>query len=178
MRNIESQEILIKVDQPLLDTKFCKTCKTLLSVTKFSKCSKSSDKLQSSCKACKIEIQRIARNKLKAFKLHGAHVKKYNLVLNKRNYTSNWKKKNPGQVKEQITKRKLKRSYCLWANQEKISSIYAMAKFLTSIVGIQYHVDHIIPLQGKNVSGLHVENNLSIVRAEYNLSKGNKYENF
>jgi len=178
MKNIENQETLIKVDQPLQDTKFCITCKSFINVKKFSKCSKSSDKLQSSCKTCKTEIQRISRNKLKVFKLHDAHVRKYNVVLNKRTYTSTWKKKNPGQVKEQITKRKLKRSYCLWANQEKISSIYAIAKFLTSIVGIQYHVDHIIPLQGKNVSGLHVENNLSIVRAKYNLSKGNKYENF
>jgi hypothetical protein len=58
-----------------------------------------------------------------------------------------------------------------WANMEKIKEIY-----LNCPEG--YHIDHVIPLNGKDVCGLHVENNLQYLTIEENLKKSNKVPNW
>ena len=57
---------------------------------------------------------------------------------------------------------------------EEIKLIYLEAREKTLETGIQHHVDHIIPLQNKNVCGLHCKDNLQIISAKENAEKYNK----
>jgi hypothetical protein len=62
-----------------------------------------------------------------------------------------------------------------WADLVSIQAIYSEAKRLTETTGVKHHVDHVIPLQGELVSGLHVESNLQVLTAQENCSKSNKF---
>jgi len=62
-----------------------------------------------------------------------------------------------------------------WADLEKIQQVYILCRQISETTGVLHHVDHVVPLQGKHVCGLHVETNLRIVPATENLSKANKF---
>jgi hypothetical protein len=66
-----------------------------------------------------------------------------------------------------------------WLTKEDyqvIESFYSLAQKLTIDSGVIYHVDHIIPLKGEKVSGLHVPSNLQVITATENLAKSNKFK--
>ena len=67
-----------------------------------------------------------------------------------------------------IRKHKIKEQCPKWANKDKIREIYKNCPN-------GYHVDHIVPLKGKNVWGLHVEHNLQYLTASDNQKKHNKF---
>jgi len=73
--------------------------------------------------------------------------------------------------------RKIKATPC-WLSQEdrdQIRRIYDVRQKVSERTGVEHHVDHILPLKGENICGLHVPWNLAIIPAEMNLSKGNKH---
>ena len=62
-----------------------------------------------------------------------------------------------------------------WANLDYIAGMYELCGLFRR-VGLNLEVDHIIPLQGKNVSGLHVEDNLQLLHGKMNRAKNNRFE--
>jgi len=67
----------------------------------------------------------------------------------------------------------------LWLGTEEmwmIEEAYQLAALRTKVFGFPWHVDHIIPLRGKTVSGLHTPQNLSVIPGIANMKKTNKFE--
>lgn len=65
----------------------------------------------------------------------------------------------------------------IWADLEKIEEVYREAVIARQMFGEPWHVDHVIPLRGKRVSGLHIHTNLQLLPGPENIRKGNRYEN-
>lgn len=92
----------------------------------------------------------------------------------------NWSNKNIAKINANNRKRKAAKKHRTpaWLTEidfERMENEYKLAAILTKLTGTKWEVDHIIPLQGINVSGFHVPNNLRAILAFDNRSKHNKF---
>lgn len=136
----------------LNNLKKCPACNNIKALSEFSKnkAMKSSG-IDSWCRDCTKEYRDINSDKIKTLKsLH--------------------QKANSAQYAHSSAKRRAQKLNATpsWANLNQIKQIYLQCPK-------GYQVDHIIPLQGELVSGLHVESNLQYLKPEDNLSKGNRF---
>jgi hypothetical protein len=116
--------------------------------------------------------------KVTAYRLkHGRKPEKSNPIVKKK-----YKMSDKGRINSLIhdVKRRcaeLKRTPAWLTENDRwmIEQAYELSVLRTKLFGFSWHVDHVIPLQGKYVSGLHVPTNLQVIPATENLRKANKH---
>lgn len=103
-----------------------------------------------------------------------------------------WRKANPERHKQHMKTRRVdkaarveiqaRRNACKklrtppWIDKQAFKPIYQRCKDVIAETGLPHDVDHIIPLQGETVSGLHVPWNLQILPSSINRAKSNKFQ--
>ena len=98
----------------------------------------------------------------------------------KRRSQQAWKAKNQDKVKLYTNTRRRRHKHATppWVGileRKQIRELYIMAQQMTNTTGERYVVDHIVPLQGGNVCGLHAPNNLRVITEHDNAVKFNKH---
>jgi hypothetical protein len=170
----------------LVNKKLCNKCSTILDIKNFARSSKEKSGLHTSCRVCDSKANKTYRDshvdeeKLRAKKYREANkdsIAKYRreyCLVNKEKISEFHKKyfqlnKPDFYAREAKYRASKLKATPKWANLVAIKEIYQ-----TCPEG--YHVDHIVPLQGKLVCGLHCEFNLQHLLASENLIKGNRFE--
>ena len=171
--------------------KTCSKCKEAKSLEGFSRDARSNDGLRSDCKDCcrayhahwRAENTEKRRDLLNQWRITNPERTKQlrreamqrsyarNPVLH-RERSSKWATENKEARAATQSKRRAAGS-CAWADAGKIREVYEFAHEFRN-AGFDVEVDHIEPLQGKTVCGLHVEHNLRVCLADTNRSKGNR----
>lgn len=138
--------------------KVCKTCKEHKASTEFHKHKLTKDGLQSSCKLC---------INSKSAKHYREHIEQHSARQ------SAYKKANKDKVNlsTSMRRRRVRENKPSWANDFFLEEAYLLAKLRTDVTGIAWHVDHIQPLRGKDVCGLHAETNIQVIPASLNYKK-------
>lgn len=99
----------------------------------------------------------------------------------KRAIEIDWRHSHPGEVNNWLAIRRASKLQATpsWLSKEQraeMKDFYVVASMMSGLCPEPMHVDHIRPLRGKNVCGLHVPWNLQIIPKSVNIKKSNKMD--
>jgi hypothetical protein len=92
-------------------------------------------------------------------------------------YTKKYVKENSSKYAAHSSNRRAAelRATVKWSSKEIMEDYFKRAAAWSKLSGENWEVDHIVPLKSKKVCGLHCQQNLTIVEASKNRSKGNRW---
>lgn len=145
--------------------KICTACNCELPITDFYFDKYRGNKPRPRCKECDYSLSK------KWVENNRDRVNKNNIALYYKNYTHIRSRHN-----EVGSKRRARlRNRPKWSDKSKVQLIFVKAKELSLRYSIEFHVDHVVPLRSKYVSGLHTEDNLQVLEKGINLRKKDLY---
>jgi hypothetical protein len=165
-----------------MEYKTCSECNSIKSTEDFYKQStRGKFGVRGTCKSCDNNKKKLYRQNNKE---HVQELKKQNYIKHQEKNLQtkkNYRQTNKGKINALVAARKkiIKQRTPKWLTEFdklKIKCIYSVASMLTHENKEPWHVDHIIPLQGKLINGLHVPSNLRPMRGIENIGKKNKFE--
>lgn len=175
--------------------KICTKCETAKPLADFHTDKSKPDGKRPDCKQCSAarQAERYKRDP-EAFKRSGAkHYAKNKLKFSERHkqwakenpektrqYSKTWRRKNAPVIAMHASKRRSVKlgatpSWLTSDEIEHMKDMHEAARQFRIYTGIAYEVDHIVPLQGETVCGLHVPWNMQIIEAKQNRVKKNKF---
>lgn len=160
--------------------KLCTSCKQEKSLTEFGRDNYKKSGFTSRCKMCMVAYSRKYRkdNPEKSRRISKEYRERH--LQKERSRYTRYNKENP-EVRayhSALRRAKTKAATPAWlteVQENDIKKMYALANKLGELCNIRYHVDHIVPLAGKDICGLHVPWNLQILPASVNIAKSNKH---
>lgn len=165
-------------------TKVCTKCSEEKTLDNFCKQRRGKFGCHSQCKSCKKayadQYYKVHKEERMAYnKLWVAQDKDYYKKMDRTEYQRVWRENNRASYNALKAKRRAYKAsatppWLTLIQLQEIESFYSLAKECETLTGDKYHVDHIIPLKGKDVCGLHVPWNLQVLPADINISKGNR----
>lgn len=161
----------------IVNKKICRYCQQEKELEAFVKCPKCKDGYNYRCKECTKESKKdyYKENKDKYQKYY-EETKEERLIYQKDYWNKNPEIRSKLRNDHRVAKISATIKSLLKEDHAEIREFYKIAQWMTIAFEEPFHVDHIVPLQGTNVCGLHVPWNLQVIFARDNISKSNKFE--
>ena len=175
--------------------KTCRRCGEHKPLTEYYKHKRTADGYRGECKSCirEMSAEWTAKNKERYEEYRSEYRKGYRERHAEQQRTwreanrdkarasvRKYQERNPHVVAKVCADRRATKNKATVSWDEELTSLvmreaFALSRLRQTTTEISWHVDHIVPLRGGVVCGLHVWNNIQVITADQNMRKNNRH---